>query len=38
MSDLELQRKSMPNEPGVYFFKDIKVINPFSVNEVKNEY
>jgi len=23
MSDLELQRKSMPNEPGVYFFKDI---------------
>ncbi len=22
MTDLELQRKSLPNEPGVYFFKD----------------
>jgi len=22
MNDLELQRKSLPNEPGVYFFKD----------------
>ncbi|MFX1392010.1 MAG: excinuclease ABC subunit UvrC [Promethearchaeota archaeon] len=24
MTDLELQRKSLPNEPGVYFFKDKK--------------
>ncbi|MFX0187783.1 MAG: excinuclease ABC subunit UvrC [Candidatus Hodarchaeota archaeon] len=23
MPDLELQRKSLPNEPGVYFFKDV---------------
>ena len=22
MNDLELQRKSLPDEPGVYFFKD----------------
>ena len=22
MTELELQRKSLPNEPGVYFFKD----------------
>jgi len=22
MNDLELQRKSLPNEPGIYFFKD----------------